>query len=87
MPKERLPSSFNQFEPSKKGQYLYFYLWDLMKCSVKKADSRQKKRAGEGDKRRGDTNKCNFFGGGAGDRREQLDSCNKRENDGLTKGT
>lgn len=53
-------SKFNQFTQLER-KYLCFYLWDLMKCSKKKADSIQKgRRRGfwVENKRRGDTSKC-----------------------------
>lgn len=67
-----------------------------MKCSVKKADCRQKKRGAEeggagGEGIKGEETPISVILGEkkkrTGDRREQLDGCNKRENGGLTKGT
>lgn len=97
MPKERLLSSFNQFEQSKKKWSVPLFLpmgFDEMfreesRFQTKKRGAGEGARESGGDKRRGDTNKCHFGKKkkGTGDRREQLDGCNKRENGGLTKGT
>lgn len=61
---------------------------------MKKADSRQKKKEGRGRGRgegiKGEETPISVIlekKKRTGDRREQLDGCNKRENGGLTKGT
>lgn len=76
---ERLLSWFSWFRQLK-GQYLYFYLWDLMKCSMKKADSRQKGRT------KGEETPISVMVNLEKDnRRKRRDDHNKRGNGGLTK--